>query len=533
MNRDCFNPAINKLREIASRQNLNIINAACDRIEAVRDDFEMKVLFVGRFSSGKSSFINELIGIPDYLEEGEDPTTAAIRELRYAEIQQPNLKPLANYTIVDTPGFDSTIGEHTKALAVYLGCGGGYVIMSDVRNGDIDSLTLNYIKEISLYTKNIVIVLSWCDQVTETNVLKVINQAKATLASWGCDYPVFGMSRHDQDIVQKLTDIILSFDIQEAFNRRMFIAFSSEKEALKTALKLALRHTDTETWDIDNQLNTLRLARDRVKETFKSEKDNIEKKFPEDVDSVMADIHTALEERADLCADIIIAQDGQALEAVMLEAVRPVILRHVQKIAAKQVDSIVHSLDFSMALEKDDQKDVEQTLLGTVRSVKTLIESGALGQALSVLLKEDEAKKKKNDDANKAYKAVTGITALLTDVINPWAEVVIVLLPEIMGLCNALFGASEHEVARDKYLKRIVNVVSAKLYLPVENAMRIASDALLDGLLTECSERLNQYEDEIARLENRREKLREDNLNRRNALLLDMKSIDQMNFQEV
>ena len=532
MNIEYFNPAIEQLREIGERQGLSVINEACDRIEAVRDNFEMKVLFVGHFSAGKSSFLNELIGIPNYLEEGEDPTTASIRELRYAELKQPNLKPLVNYTIIDTPGFDSTIGEHTKALAAYLGCGGGYVIMSDIRNGDINAVTLNYIKEISTYTKNIAMVFSWCDQVANENVDDVIKRSKDTLATWGYDFPVFGMSRHDKDLAQKLTSIILSFDIQETFNRRMLIAFASEKDALRSALQLALRHATPGTWDIDCQLNTLRLARDRVKEAFELERSAAEKKFPEDVDSVMADIHAALEERADLCADIIIAQDAQALEAVMLEAVRPVILRHVQQIAIKQVDSIVQSLNFSTALEKADQKDVEQALLSTVSAVKTLIEAGTLGQALSVLQKEDDAKKKKSDDANKAYKAVTAITALLTDVINPWAEVVIVLLPEIVGLCKALFGASEHEVARDKYLKRIVNVVSAKLYLPIENALRGASAALIDGLSAECTERLCRYEDEIAQLENRREKSLEDNSNRRHSLLLDIKAIDQMSFQE-
>lgn len=532
MNVEYFNPAIRQLREIADRQGLEIINEACDRIEAVRDNFEMKVLFVGHFSAGKSSFLNELIGIPDYLKEGEDPTTSKICELRYAEIKQPNLQPLANYTIVDTPGFDSTIGEHTKALSAYLGCGGGYVIMSDVRNGDINAVTLNYIKEVATYTKNIAIVFSWCDQMAKENVDDVIKRAKDTLATWGYDFPVLGMSRHDKDLVQRLTNVILSFDIQETFNRRMLIAFASEKDALKSALQLALRHADGGTWNADNQLNNLRLARDRVKETFEFEKGSAEKKFPEDVDSVMTDIRAALEERADLCADIIIAQDAQALEAVMLEAVRPVILRHVQQIATKQVDSIVQSLNFSSALKKDDQKNVEQALLSTVSSVKTLIEAGTLGQALSVLQKEDDAKKKKSDESNKAYKAVTGITALLTDVINPWAEVVIVLLPEIVGLCKALFGASEHEVARDKYLKRIVNVVSAKLYLPVENALRGASVALVDGLSAECSERLLKYEDEIAQLENSREKSLEDNSNRRHSLLLDIKAIDQMNFLE-
>ena len=151
--------------------------------------------------------------------------------------------------------------------------------------------------------------------------------------------------------------------------------------------------------------------------------------------------------------------------------------------------------------------------------------------ACKVQQKEDDAKKKRSDDANKTYKAVAGITALLTDVINPWAEVVIVLLPEIIGLWKALFGASEHEIAREKYLKRIVNVVSAKLYLPIENALRSSSAALVDGLSAECVERIRKYENEIAQLENGREKLLSDNTKRRESLALDLKTINQMNFQ--
>ena len=532
MNANRFNWAIEQLRAIAKRHDLKIIDDSCDRIEAVRDTFEMKVLFVGHSNAGKSSFLNELIGIPNYLLEGEDPTTAEIHELKYAEIRRPNLKPLANYTIVDTPGYDSTVAAHTKALSAYIGCGGGYIVMSDVRNGDINDITLNYIKEIATYTTNIAIVFSWCDQVDKNNVEDVIKRAKDTLSVYGYAFPVLGMSRHDKDIVQKLTDVILGFDIQETFNRRMCAAFEAEKGVLISALRLAWRHADNGTWNADSQLNLLRLEKDHVKELFEIERKATEERYLEDVESVMADIRTALEERADICADIIIAQDAQALEAVMLDAVRPVVLRSAKHLAMKQVDSIVQSLNFSPALEKTEQHDVQEALLSTVASIKMLIDAGTLGQALSVLQKEDDAKEKKSDEANKMYKAVTGITALLTDVINPWAEVIIVLLPEIVGLCKALFGASERELARDRYLKRIVNVVSAKLYIPVENALRSASLALIDGLASECNERIGRYDMEITRLESERKNLIEDSSKRRQALMLDMKTIEKINFQE-
>ena len=533
INKTIFNKAISQLQQMADRYDIQALKDSCLRLVEVRDSFEMKVLFVGHFSAGKSALINELIGRGEYLKEGLLPTTAQVHELRASDPGMSNLKPLSDYTIVDTPGFDSPNSEHTRALSVYLGEGGGYIVVLDVTKGDIDSTTLNYINEISNYTDNIAVVVNQCDKVGATSRESVLNKVRETLEAYGYGYPVHCLSRHDPNVAERITAIIQSFNGNEFFRRRMQMAFEAERGNILEALKLALRHADRGTWQYDVQIEQLRSVRDNVQRAFDKERSLAEDALPQNVDAVMSDIQAALESRADVCAELILAQDGNALESTMLSAVRPVILRHVKEVASTQVDAIIHGLNFSGVMTGCSQKDLSDSVIATLKSTQDLINSGMLGQALSVFDKERENAKAKSAEDNKMYKAVTGITALLTDVINPWAEVVIVLLPEIINICKALFGASEHEIARDRYLKRVISVVAAKLYLPVETALRNATEALVCGLERECSSRINTLGTEIEALESARRGSLDEDKACRVALERDVKLISQMKQLEV
>ena len=528
-----FDNAIGQLQQIANRYGIDTIKESCQRIVDVRDSFEMKVLFIGHFSSGKSSLINELIGKGEYLKEGQNPTTAQIRELHASDPDMSNLRPLSDYTIVDTPGFDSPNSDHARALSMYLGEGGGYIVVVDVTKGELDPTTLRYVDEVSGYTDNLSVVLNHCDKIGKTSRENVLAKVRGTLESHGHTIPVHCLSRYDSDVRERLIAIIQSFSIDHFFHRRMQMAFHAERGSILTALRLALRHADRGTWRYDVQLGNLNNAKEQIKAAFKREMASAEEAFPQKVDVVTAAVQTALESRADVCAELILAQDSEALEATMLSAVRPVILRHVREIASKQVDSIVHGLNFSGVMEGCSQKDISECVIDTLTATRELIDSGTLGQALSVFEKEREDAKSKHDETNRMYKAVTGITALLTDVINPWAEVVIVLLPEIVNVCKALFGASEQEIARDRYLKRVTSVVIAKLYVPIEMALRNATEALIHGLEQECSKRLNAIEAEISELEDVRGKSVVEDDNRRMALEQDVKMISEMKHLEI
>jgi GTP-binding protein EngB required for normal cell division len=121
------------------RSHLEQLLATIERFGADADPADMQTLrdilanldelflivIAGEFNSGKSSFLNALLGAP-VLPEGVTPTTDAITLLRYgdeaqSEIKTPGLREhvypadvLRQLVIVDTPGTNAIVREHER-----------------------------------------------------------------------------------------------------------------------------------------------------------------------------------------------------------------------------------------------------------------------------------------------------------------------------------------------------------------------------------------------------------------------------------
>lgn len=109
--------------------NLEDQNILSESIKKIDDLFLLVV--VGEFNSGKSAFINALLG-EKLLEEGVTPTTTHLNILRYGETQEREINSekehiiylpirwLAEISIVDTPGTNAIIRDHEKITAQFV-----------------------------------------------------------------------------------------------------------------------------------------------------------------------------------------------------------------------------------------------------------------------------------------------------------------------------------------------------------------------------------------------------------------------------
>jgi small GTP-binding protein len=137
-----LNPAQEKLlkrtRDTLGRLRDTLADANAsneDRIalaDSIRQLDELFLLVVaGEFNSGKSAFINALLG-QQLLAEGVTPTTTQIYLLKYGEdgphepgekgiwIQRAPIETLRNINIVDTPGTNAIIREHETLTAEFI-----------------------------------------------------------------------------------------------------------------------------------------------------------------------------------------------------------------------------------------------------------------------------------------------------------------------------------------------------------------------------------------------------------------------------
>jgi small GTP-binding protein len=121
---------LGRLRELLASQT-----AAAEDVRQLRQaELDLDELFllvvVGEFNSGKSAFINALLGA-HVLREGVTPTTAVITRLRYApspiehregpllEVGYP-LDLLRDVAVVDTPGTNAIVREHEEITSHFV-----------------------------------------------------------------------------------------------------------------------------------------------------------------------------------------------------------------------------------------------------------------------------------------------------------------------------------------------------------------------------------------------------------------------------
>ncbi|MFL5758999.1 MAG: dynamin family protein [Thermomicrobiales bacterium] len=104
----------------ATEEDKNSIADAAEHLTSL-----FLLVIVGEFNSGKSAFVNALIG-GQVMPEGVTPTTSVINLLRYGETQGEGMLPegiiertypadfLEDITVVDTPGTNAIIREHEE-----------------------------------------------------------------------------------------------------------------------------------------------------------------------------------------------------------------------------------------------------------------------------------------------------------------------------------------------------------------------------------------------------------------------------------
>jgi GTP-binding protein EngB required for normal cell division len=176
-----------------------IDNLPEERVAQVRDalfhaDNPFLVVFVGPFSSGKSSLINALVG-EELLSVGPVPTTDRIHILRWGETAQKTRSGeydtvfhpsplLRRVSFVDTPGLESIFQKHEETTRKFLHRA-DVVLLVMLATQAMTARNLEYLKMLQEYGKTVILVINQADLLTEAEAKTVrdyvIDQSHALL----------------------------------------------------------------------------------------------------------------------------------------------------------------------------------------------------------------------------------------------------------------------------------------------------------------------------------------------------------------
>ena len=164
------------------------------------------LVVVGEFNSGKSAFINALLGRA-VLEEGVTPTTADIHVLRYGEtstreILEPHVhritapvEPLREIAIVDTPGTNAVMREH-EALTTEFLPRSDLVLFVTSADRAFTETERQFLEQIRAWDKKVVLIVNKVDLLErEEDVAKVVDfVGESARRLFGIAPPVFAVS---------------------------------------------------------------------------------------------------------------------------------------------------------------------------------------------------------------------------------------------------------------------------------------------------------------------------------------------------
>lgn len=530
VNRDKYDTIIDSLCLISSHYSEQGFEKSIQQIRTTKTSFDIKLMFVGHFNAGKSSLLNGLIGRPGFLKESQMPQTAVAAELAFDEAESavayrddggrepltedalrepnkyghfeyrlpaPGLKQISDYTIVDTPGFDSGVEAHTKALASYIGVGSAYIVVVDQEKGGIDGTTLDFIEEISHYSRQIAVLINKCDKISSQTAQDVAASAKDALLSCGFPYEVYTISARDPDVCDKLVSIISKFDAQLAFDRAMERQIRTELTNVGSVLRLARQKLYLDTFDLDEEIHAYTCAGERLSEIFEKKRKEATGNFDSKAEDALAEIRSALIARADAVAEAMISGSQAGAEAIIIETVRPMMLSSIKSISVEQIDRVTSALDFTGIIKEGDQRTLLEVANSLAGNLKDLIEQGTFESRSSL---EDE----ETDSKKTTYRAVAGIAALLTDFVAPWMEIVIILLPDIVTLLKGLFGESSSERVKREFINRVVPQICNKLYPQIRQSIESSTQQILTEYHGILDEKLDQIKATIAQAEAKR-----------------------------
>lgn len=553
VDRSLYDKVLEEIKSIYSHHSGCDFNTSLSKVMNIRDNFDIKLMLIGHFSAGKTALINSLIGKRGFLKESQEPQTAIATELKYDEIESayafdvngnkevfdaqkeyissqynriefrinsPVLKEINDFTIVDTPGFDAGIEAHTKALTNYIGVGSAYLVVIDQEKGGIDQTTLDFIREISNYSSQVAVLINKCDKITEEIAESIAESARFTLMMNGLSYRVYTVSSIDSDISEKLRTIISFFNAQEAFNKVMLREIKAELFSTEKILEVTKQRMYLDTYDLDSDIAMYSRLEEQLSGAFAKKRDEANQELDDTVQDVISSIKNALISDSDSVAEALCSYNQVAAQAIIVETIRPIMLSSMKNISTRQIDSITDTLDFTGVISESDSMNLADVALNLAGNLKNLIEQGMF-DSLSVSGSDTgNTDKKKN-----MYRAITGIAAIATNVVAPWLEVVIVLLPDIINILQGLFGDSNVDLVKRRYINNVIPQIINKIYPQVRQNTESTIALVIDEYEKMLDDKIESIKNNLTEAHNKKNKKVEDYENYKKIITEDINTV--------
>ena len=279
---------------------------------ATLDQFYVITPIVGKFSTGKSSLINALLG-KNYLRIQITPETAIPTELRWGSservilhrkngaqdeisleafmdtdyrvedmhsieliLNNPALKAISTVKIVDMPGFDSGIEMHNRAIDEYISKSHAYIIAFDASEPLIAESIVRFLQELKLHDMPVYLVITKADKVTEEQLAETKERIRSDAAQYLglTDIALVTTNAKKNTDITEFSAILekIESESQTIFEKNTRAHIRSEATRTEQYLTASIKKADLSPDELAAEEEKCRRELERMKEGIEKEK---------------------------------------------------------------------------------------------------------------------------------------------------------------------------------------------------------------------------------------------------------------------
>lgn len=513
-----------KLIEYADKYNLGEVKISLDKFLEINDNFTTHLLVIGGFSAGKSALLNKFIG-KNILVESQNPETAFASELYFSEnkkiiahyndkvieindnmvsnlidhnithlsyyIDSEKLKKYPDYIFVDTPGFDSGIERHNKALMQYIAKGTAYILVVDADKGTLSESTLRFIQELSYYSNDIGIIINKCDKKLESEIELIRTHIDELVFSYlGRKVPIITTSINSPNVVENISCLISEFDAQYLYEKNVTNELNIIKELLLDSINILKNNRTCDIKEIEIEISNRKQAKEKLILSIEDSKNDISTNVRTTMkEKIIKSIKKELVVNSDyLSKGLLISVE--VLQDRIIEIIRPILMSEAEVYSTITTENIIETINITNINIGKDQLSLGDIVLSMHDKLKKMVDDGRLvfSNEMDKMIANKSLESSKLAKGKSLYRTISSVVAITTSAIAPILELLIVFLPDIVTLVQNLISDSPEEKALCMIKEEVIPQILSKLRTELDLPLAEIETSMIDNVITNINQ---------------------------------------------
>ena len=386
--------------------------------------FQLRIPLIGAFSAGKSSLLNGLIG-DKLLSTDIDPKTGVATELHYSNQEkiighQANeqtvlltrqqlydeantrfapdgwlevcipaaiLQQFPHICLVDLPGLSSGLAIHSKAIEHYINRSLAYCIVVSVEDGELNQATQDFLSELKLHNKPVILVLSKSDKRKPEDVAEVKEKIVASIEQLLGQPPlqtIVVSARQKSHLQTEFSNALYQLEQQaeQVFQQHIVAQVVNELIALKQQIHLLSNQDDLNSEELIAKQEALKKETLHFQQQLEYQTNSLNQDLHGIANHIASHVHNALMTNRDSLAHMILHKND--ISHSITQTIRIAVTEGLQRDFLPRINRYVNRMEGELPLDIRINNEFQLNNLNSDNSFNI----AAIGTAMMPLLSQ-------------------------------------------------------------------------------------------------------------------------------------------------